>query len=679
MKLIICEKPSLALNVAKAIGKPEKKNGYFIVNDYIVTVAFGHLFELKDVEDYLGEKPKWKDIKLPFIPSEFEFQLKNDSGVKKQFKIIQEIIKKNRVEETINCGDADREGQIIIDTIIDQLNYTGKVTRLWLPEQTKETIIKELQARKDNKNYSSLANEGYARTYIDWLLGINYTTYSTVKKGTLLKVGRVVTPIVDFIHERDIEIKNFKSQKYIQLVSENENLKLELKEKFSPEDKKSENKKNKLNSSEAIVTEIKKDSAKKAPKKLFSLSKLQSELSKSHKISFENSLAAIQGLYEKQLVTYPRTNTEYLAENEIEKVEEIIKNYPKINLKVKKKKSIFDDSKIESHSALIMTNKKIDGVNLNETECIVYNAILNRFISNFLDEETIISKTTLKIKVGEEIFELKGEVIEQEGFLKYEPQKITDNLPKLKEGDKFKVNFKEIKKETTPPQKINESSLAAFLKNPFRTEKTTEDEEYKAILEGLEIGTEATRTGTISKCIKQDYISRKGQIFSIEPNGEILIDTLKKLDIDLFKTRNIEFSRKLKQVYKNKISLEALVDEISQEISKTVSNVVVIDKIENKANKEIIGICPRCGKNVYQGKTKTDKINYYCEGYKEECKFTLWEETKHYKNPIKITKTKAKALLKNKGTGTAKFMIGKIEKKLKIKLNGQWINFQEVK
>lgn len=677
MKLIICEKPSLALNVAKALGKFDKKDGYFIAGSYIISFAFGHLFELKDVEDYLGEKPKWKDIQLPFIPSKFEFQLKKDSGVKKQFKIIKEIIKENSIEEIINCGDADREGQIIIDTIIRQLNYKGKIARLWLPEQTKETILKELQATKNNNNYLFLANEGYARTYIDWLLGINFTIYSTVKKGTLLKVGRVVTPIVDFIHERDLEIKNFKSEKYIQLVSEDKDIKLELKEKFLPADKKIENKINELNSSKAIVTEIKKDSIKKSPKKLFSLSKLQSELSKSYKISFENSLKTIQGLYEKQLVTYPRTNTEYLAENEIEKIEEIIKNYPEINLKVKKKKSIFDDSKIESHSAIIVTNKKLNEVNLNETESIVYNTILNRFITNFLDEETIISKTTLKIKVAKENFELKGEVIDQEGFLKYEPQKITDNLPKLQEGDSFKVDFKKIEKETLPPKKINESSLAAFLKNPFRTERTTEDEEYKAILEGLEIGTEATRTGTISKCIRQEYISRKSQNFSIEPKGIILIDTLKKLNIDLFKTRNIEFSRKLKQISKDDLSLEALIDEISQEINETVSKVVEIDKIENKANKEIIGTCPRCGKNVYQGKTKTNKVNYYCEGYREGCKFTLWEEARHYKNPIKITKTKAKSLLKK--NGTAKFTIGKIEKKFKIKLNGQYINFEELK
>ena len=678
MKLIICEKPSLALNVAKALGKFDKKDGYFLSGDYVISFAFGHLFELKDIKDYLGvEKLRWDTVQLPYIPKTFEFQLKKDSGVKKQFKIYKDIIKENNIEEIINCGDADREGQIIVDTIIDQLGYKGKVARLWLPEQTKETILKELQARKDNKNYLSLANEGYARTYLDWLLGVNYTTYSTVKKGTLLNVGRVVTPIVNFIHERDQEIKNFKPEKYINLVSEGENIKLELKEKFLPSDKKAEEKINELNLSEAIVTEVKKDSVKKSPKKLFSLSKLQSELSKAHKISFENSLKTIQSLYEKQLVTYPRTNTEYLAENEIEKVEEIIKNYPEINLKVTKKKSIFDDSKIESHSAIIVTNKKLEGEKLNETEEIVYKAILNRFITNFLDEETIISKTTLKIKVAKENFELKGEVIDQEGFLKYEPQKITDNLPRLQEGETFKVNFKKIEKETTPPAKINESSLSAFLKNPFRTEKTTEDEEYKAILEGLEIGTEATRTGTIAKCIRQEYISRKGQNFSIEPKGIILIDTIKKLNIDLFKTRNIEFSKKLKQVNKNELSLEALISEISQEIGETVSKVVEIKKVEYKSNKEVIGKCPRCGKNVYQGKTKTNKVNYYCEGYKEGCKFTLWEETKHYKNPIKVTKSKAKALLKE--NGTAKFTIGKIEKKLKIKLNGIYINFQETK
>lgn len=675
MKLIICEKPSLALNVAKAIGKPQKKDGYFIVNDYIVTFAFGHLFELKNVTDYLGEKIKWSDIKLPFIPKEFEFRIKNDEGVKKQFKVIKDIIEKNQIEKIINCGDADREGQIIIDTIIEQLEYGGCVGRMWLPEQTKETIISKLQNTKDNKKYLSLANEGYARTYMDWLLGINFTIYCTVKKGTLLKVGRVMTPIIKYIHERDLKIKNFKSEKYIQLVSE-EDIKLNLKQKFSPDEKNYiEEVKEKLNKSEAIVVKMKKENIKRIPKKLFSLSKLQSELSKSHKISFENSLKTIQSLYEKQLITYPRTNTEYLAENEIEKIEEVIKNYPEVNLKVENKKSIFDDSKIESHSAIIITNKKIEGVNLNKVESIVYNTILNRFISNFLNEETIISKTTLEIKIADEIFNLKGEVVDQEGFLKYEPEKITDDLPKLKEGDRIRVNFKEVEKETIPPKKINESSLAAFLKNPFKTEKTTEDEEYRAILEGVEIGTEATRTGVIAKCIKEGYISRQGQNFSIEPKGEILIETLKILEVDLFKERNIEFSKKLKQINKGKLSLETLINEISKELIETLSKVIEVDKVKTNTEKEIIGKCPKCGKNIYQGKTKTDKLNYYCEGYKEGCKFTLWEEAKYYKNPIKITKAKAKLLLKK--NGTAKFMVGKSVKKLKIKLNGDWVNFEE--
>ncbi len=674
MKLIICEKPSLAKNVANSISIKIKRNeGYYTVNDYIVSWVFGHLFELKDVKDYLyQDKVKWSEIPLPFIPKKFEFKIKNDPGAKSQFKILKKILVEYNIEEIIHCGDADREGQIIIDTIINQLKYKGKVTRLWLPEQTPETVIKQLEKREDNKNYINLSNEGYARMYLDWILGINYTIYSTVKKGDLFKVGRVLLPIIEQINKIETNIKNFKPQKYYQLVSEEKNIKLELKEKFDLEDRSAlENKKNELNNSEALIIGIKEEKIRKQPKKLFSLSKLQSELSKAHKINFESSLKIIQGLYEKQLITYPRTNTEYLANNEVEKVQEIIKNYPGLNLKVKDSKKIFDDSKIESHSAIIITNKKVVEGDLNKYEDIVYSTIFNRFISNFLAEETLVSKTTLKVDVGGEIFKLKGEVIIQEGFLKYEPQNFQNNLPQLKEGDKFKVNFSEIEKETTPPKKVSESSLATFLKNPFKTEKTTEEEEYKAIFEGIEIGTEATRTGIISKCIKEGYISMNSQSFSIEEKGRILIDTLKKLEIDLFKERNVEFSKKLKLIYKNELTLEALISDITKEIKETVSKNVEVDKVE--ATIEIIGSCPKCGKNVYEKKTKAGKTFYYCE----KCDFMLWSEAKYFKTDIKISKSQAKALLK-KG-GKAAIIVGKNKKILKIVINGKWVNFEEIR
>jgi len=680
MKLIICEKPSLALNVARALGQFQKREGYFFTNKYIVSFAFGHLFELKSVNDYFGENKRWQDVSLPFIPEKFEFKLKNNEGIQKQFKILQKIVKENPITEIVNCGDADREGQIIVDIIIDTLKTNLKVTRLWLPEQTEDTIRKELKNLSPNEKYTNLAAEGYARTYLDWILGINITRHISLKKGTLLRAGRVMIPVVKFIYDRDLEIKNFKPEKYLQLVSETEGIKLEVKEKFKLKDAaKAEEKGHLLNNSQALVSDLKKEKVKKYPKKLFSLSQLQSELSKSHKINFQASMKSIQSLYEKGYITYPRTNTEYLSINEIPKIESIIKNYPEVNLKVKKLKSIFDDNKVESHSAIIITTKKPKKDELKALEKTIYKTVFNRFVSNFLDEETIISKTTLKIRVNEEIFTLKGETIENEGFLKYEPQKITNNLPKLNVGDIFKVDFKIVSKETQAPSKITESSLSSFLKNPFKTEKTTENEEYKAILEGVEIGTEATRTGIVEKCIKEKYLSQKGQNFSIEPLGEDLIKTLDILQINLYKNRTIEFSKLLKKISRGETSLESLISLTKEELDITISKKVEIDKINTKSyDKEIIGICPKCGKNIYQGKTKTKKITYYCEAYKEGCKFILWEDSKHYDNKIKITKTKAKLLLNKsrKALFKLKNKSGKeYEAYLKLKLNGDYINF----
>lgn len=219
MKLILAEKPSLAKNIANALNINTKKDGYFENNEYIVSFVFGHLFSLKDISDYTGENVKWHDIKLPFFPAQFKFKLKDDVGVKKQYNILKDLINRNDVDEIINCGDADREGQIIIDLILISLNNKKTVKRLWLPEQTEETIQKQINICEDNTKYKNLYNEGLARTYIDWLFGINLTIYSSVKANTLLPCGRVLIPIVNHIYDRDIAIKNFKPEKYYILES----------------------------------------------------------------------------------------------------------------------------------------------------------------------------------------------------------------------------------------------------------------------------------------------------------------------------------------------------------------------------------------------------------------------------------------------------------------------------
>ena len=650
MKLIICEKPSLGKNVAKAIGIEKWEDGYVkCKNEYIVTWGFGHLFSLYDVKDYeKKDKLLWSDIKLPYFPQEFLYKLKadKDGGVKKQFSIIKKLIKEFKIDTIVNCGDADREGQIIVDIIADKLDWKGSMKRLWLPEQTEQTIRRQLAKLENNSKYINLANEGYARTFMDWLLGINLSIYITNKTGQYMNVGRVMIPIVKYIYDRDTAIKNFTKSKYYQAesITEKDGIKITL-----TKDKKYENKQecdeivNSLPDT-AVVTKIEKEEIKKTPKKLFSLSKLQSELSSKNKIPFKTSAKVIQSLYEDGYITYPRTNTEYLAEEEFDKVQEVINTIEGIPLKVTKIKRIFDNSKIESHSAITPTTKVPTGDDFSELEALVYNTIKNRFIANFLDEETLVEKTTITIQAGSEEFKLKGETIKKEGFLKYNPEKIENQLPNLEENEKFQVNFKTVEKETQPPKKVTEKELSNYLKNPFRTEKTTEDEEYAAILKGVEIGTEATRTAIIEKCKETGYISQKGSNYSIELLGEKLIESLDKLHINLYKDKTVEFSEMQKKVYKGEETIENLLNLTRKEIEAIVNSNIEIEKVSRDEVKEIIGFCPRCGKPIFE----SDK-SFYCSGYKDQenkCDFTLWKEQK-FPN-TKITKANAKTLLSGK-------------------------------
>ncbi|AMD94137.1 DNA topoisomerase [Leptotrichia sp. oral taxon 847] len=349
-KLIIAEKPSLAMNVVKALGKFKKNDGYFENNKYIVSFAFGHLFEAKDVKDYV-EVQSWDEIELPFVPR-FSFKIKDDSGVQKQFKILEKLIERNDVDEIVNCGDADREGQLIIDLIIKYTKTTKRIKRLWLPEQTEESIRWAMNNLEDNRKFKNLYNEGLSRVCVDWLLGINLTVLLTVKAGNLFKAGRVLIPVVKYIYDRDMKIKNFVKQKYYNLESNTNNIKLSLNTKYKKNELENALEKGKeLNNFKAVVKTIENRQIKKNPPKLFSLSKLQSKLSKEFKMNFDKSLKIIQNLYERGYLTYPRTNTEYLAVNEKNRVKDILKSLENDELEFKDT-AIFNDSKIESHSAI---------------------------------------------------------------------------------------------------------------------------------------------------------------------------------------------------------------------------------------------------------------------------------------------------------------------------------------
>ena len=448
MIAIIAEKPSLARNIVAGIGEMKKKNGYFENSEYIVTWAFGHLFSLCDIEDYApapSENKKWTLDNLPCFPDKFRFRLKKDDkgkeddGVKKQFEIIKALINRKDVDKIVNAGDSDREGEIIVRLCVNNaLSENKPFFRLWLPDQTPQTVSKALSEMKEEKEYENLANEGFSRTYIDWLYGVNLTRYASIKTGTLLRVGRVIIPIVKAIYDRDLEIENFKPEIYYALVSKaktnGEVIELVSKYKFSADEKaKAERCCERMNMLEAVVTDKKSKKEVLFPGKLYSLTKLQNFLGKKYKMPMEKSLSIVQKLYENGYVSYPRTNSEYLATNEKDKVKQIISGVKKLGYPVvfKDKKTIFDDSKIESHSALTPTYKIPDKGSLSEDEFTVYSAILRRFVAVFCEEECYVEKSELTISLGgKEDYSIKGSMILTEGWRKNKLNHRTTTLLK---------------------------------------------------------------------------------------------------------------------------------------------------------------------------------------------------------------------------------------------------------
>ena len=679
-KLIIAEKPSLARNIASALNVRVSKEGYMENEKYIVSWAFGHLFKLRDVDGYVGEKRKWSEVKLPFFPEKFEFDLKNDSGIKKQYKILKNLINSKEVDEVVNAGDADREGQIIVDTIINIIKTNKKIKRLWLPEQTEETIRKAINNLEDNFKYRNLHNEGLARTYMDWLMGINLTRYISLKANTFFPVGRVLIPVIKYIYDKDLAIKNFIPEKYFTIESETmcngTLLKLICDKKYNLlELEKAKSYSYELNRNKGIVKDITEKEIILNPPKLFSLSKLQSKLSKENKISFAKSLEIIQNLYEKGYITYPRTNTEYLAEEEKDKVRELIKLYSDYRLEFKDSKKIFDSSKIESHSAVIPTLKIPDMNSLDLEEKIIFETIRNRFISNFLKEQAIINQTEIKIAVENEIFNLKGKSVKQEGFLKYENQKIDNKLPYFEINQKIDVDFKVINKLTVPPKKVIEENLSNYLKNPFRKEKHQENaddtQEYREIMKGVEIGTEATRTGIIEKARKYGYITSEKQNFNITEKGIKLIELLDLLHINLYAEKTVEFSMLQKDIYNNRKNISDIIEKTENELQNIINQDIEVEKLEKEM--EVIGKCPKCNSNIYE-----NSKSYYCGNYKNGCKTSLWKEANYFGQKIKISKDNAKKLL------SGEQVVFKIKSKsgkeynahFGIEINGDYLNLQ---
>lgn len=698
--LIIAEKNSMARDIVSAIGNCSyyKKEDFYENNKYIVMSLLGHVMTLYDMEDY-DEKLKLWDLEyLPFFPDKWKLKVKTENYLKPKYNLAKKLITSKNVDEIINAGDPDTEGEVLVNEVIysvfENKHIQKPIKRIWIRDHVARTILQELKYARDIKNTNNIYQEGLARSHIDWLYGINLTRYVTLMAdaNTTFNTGRVIIPAVKYVYDRDLEIKNFKPQKYyvvIPIITKNEqDIKLNFNDLKFDKKEKAEKSLESLKNLKIKVVKIEKQEKKKEPKKLFSLSTLQVYMSKKFKYSPDDTLNTVQKLYEAGYLTYPRTNSEYMTEAEISKAENIIKalnNKGFVDVEIKKTKKIFDDSKIDSHSAITPTEKIADLNNLSGREKELYQVVRNRFLANFVTEECKLDVTKITFEFGSYKCNLTGTIIKQLGYLKYENDLNEKDLPKFEEEEMFTPKLLDLEeKVTTPPTKVTEAELIQFFNKPFKNfEKENDDDEfddtedYNKLLKGIEIGTEATRASTIKKIIDIYYISKdKNGKLSITDKGIAFVEILQKLNINLWKEKTVELSQKLKEVHNSKTTVDDVEKEAKEEI-KNIINQKVKDvaisnlniKDNNKNNNREIGICPKCGKNVIVIKGKYG-VFYKCSNCDFKINGKIAGKT--------ITQSIAKELLKN---GETKKLEGFVSSKgknfsCKLILNNNKVEFK---
>ena len=655
MIVCIAEKPSVAREIAKVLGANQRDQGFYKNADYCVTWVFGHLCELKEPHDYDDTLRRWDFRMLPILPQKFGIKLRDDSGVKKQFHIIKDLISK--AAQVINCGDAGQEGELIQRWVMQMAKTTCPVKRLWISSLTEEAIKEGFDNLKPGNDFDNLYAAGSARAIGDWLLGMNATRAYTIRyggQGMVLSIGRVQTPTLALIVDRFKEIQNFKPEKYWELKTTYRDVVFAATHGRFNTIEEGQQALAEIQDTPFQITDTKTKKGKEAPPRLYDLTSLQVECNKKLSFSADETLRIAQSLYEQKLTTYPRVDTTFLTDDIYPKVPAILKGLtpyaqltaPLLASKIAKPSRIFNNLKVTDHHAIIPTGMPpLPSLSISEKR--VYDLVARRFIANFYPDCEFLQTTVLG-KAGKVEFKATGKQILKPGWREvYGNQNIdTDNskednkiLPQFTVGESGPHQPSLREGQTQPPKLYTEATLLRAMETAG---KQVDNDELRDLMKDNGIGRPSTRAAIIETLFKRKYIIKNKNSLIPTANGIRLIDTISSPMLKSVELTG-QWEKKLRQIENGQYTAAEFISEMKGMVTDVVSKVGAdlytqrFTPIEQKSPKESKTTqhskqqqqaaqqqteesmtCPKCGKKIIKGKTA-----WGCSGYKEGCNFKL--------------------------------------------------------
>lgn len=666
-QLVVCEKPSVAQAVAKILGAGERRDGYLEGGGYLVSWCVGHLVGLAAADAYDTRYSKWVLEDLPIVPQ--EWQLTVSPATRKQFEILKGLMGRPDVSGIIESTDAGREGELIFRLVYQAAGCTRPFKRLWISSMEDTAIRTGFKNLRDGADYDSLYEAALCRAKADWLVGINGTRlFTTLYGGKTLNIGRVVTPTLALLAERETEIATFQKEKYHVVELDCGTFHAAGRRFKSKTD--AEKLRKSCLGKPAQVQSAERQEKKEKPPKLYDLTTLQREANRAYGYTAQQTLDYLQSLYEKKLATYPRTDSRYLTEDMGEGLaglcQAVAGAFPfgsSFSGEVAAAQ-VIDSSRVSDHHAVLPTKEVCGGsaVSLPTGERNILAMVTARLLGAVSPHRYVYEDTEVTLCCMGEEFSAKGRREVTEGWKAVErafrksikeeadpesgQEKTMDPLPELSVGQTVTVEGAAVKSGTTSPKKnYTEDTLLSAMENAG-----TEDVKEAGETERKGIGTPATRAGIIEKLVKGGFAERRGRQLVPTTQGmeliKVLPDTIRSAKL------TAEWEAALKEVERGKQSPEEFLGEISQMVREMVAeyrDAGIQGTAARSATalsapaKEIIGKCPRCGKPVYEGKK-----SFYCSGYRDEppCGFVLWKENPYFKSKRKeLTKTVAASLL----------------------------------